>query len=230
MKEHVGNEKGSVSQPEWERALGHPCTRRAPMSCKSSVLTLRGAGGGPGGSHTGCEERLGGVGEPELEPRAGLVRLRPGQTLGVWRMGETQPLTPLSHWPTGGDIVMVPELGQRCCPPLGPSSLSDGSTGPSHTPASDRCPAVQEGLCLRGDSAYLGWGGACRAPPAPHQPGDRAWGALGAGAATCLHTLSSSSVTKQDSLDLHVTQCIFADWVQPALHVTDGRLPPGPAL
>ena len=139
MKEHVGNEKGSVSQPEWERALGHPCTRRAPMSCKSSVLTLRGAGGGPGGSHTGCEERLGGVGEPELEPRAGLVRLRPGQTLGVWRMGETQPLTPLSHWPAGGDIVMVPELGQRCCPPLGPSSLGARAPGPFGAPRTCVC-------------------------------------------------------------------------------------------
>lgn len=170
---------------------------QAPTSCKSSVLTLRGAGGGPGRSqagrhgHTGCEERLGRVGEPELGPRVGLVRLRPEQTLGVWRMGETQPLTPLSRWPAGGDILMVPELGQRCCPPLGPSSLSDGSTGPSHTPASDRCPAVQEGLCL-----HLGWGGACWAPPAPHQPGDRAVGGLGGGrprvSTQCLRVLSLS--------------------------------------
>ena len=51
------------------------------------------------------------------------------------------------------------------------------------------------------------------------------WGALGGGGGH----VSAHSVFEfchQDSLGLHVTQHVFADWVQPALHVTDGRLPP----
>ena len=62
--------------------------------------------------------------------------------------------------------------------------------------------------------------------PTRHPSPSPAWGqssggALG-GVATCPRTMSLSSVGKQDSLDLHVTQHVFA--------VTDSRLPPGPAL
>ena len=93
---------------------------------------------------------------------------------------------------------MVPELGRRRCPPLGllgceagPSSLTGGNTGPRQTPASDRCPALQEGLsspgpsllCLRGQWCPPGMGWCPPGTPAPHQLGVRAvvgpWGGGG---------------------------------------------------